>query len=1152
MPTAILNGSAMAKKNSLLNKILYALSNNAAELKKINKTLPIWKAVNELNQELRSDVDSYFRELCAELEIKVTRQMNALIDMVFANKPFSQEAAIEILDQLENTNHFYKINLNVNYTYRTDIILAMAQKLKNIITSNQDITPSHITNIIKLIKHMHPEKSDAGLLSIKSALAKVTTSTQRLYEANEADFMHLLVNLIETPLLSRERLPEALNRHHYIISAYEQKWDTRFNTTSTLDTDQQHILNLCSYISNVSLNIAAISPYTDLSNFDNNPICATLLEMEARLKNIPKISIEKNVDIISLKIAYESEIAKHLNDLFQIKSYLHSPALNCIDLEKLKTLIARINKFFIADSNKKIMLEAVSSAVESLVKKYCLHIMENNLSPDITYIDQLDLIIGEDSIKRVSKDADILKTLGSYIETNDGTQNNLAYLFKHIVPAAENNPYTNKLERYAKKRLEYILLSRQATIDDYYFFDHYANFPTISSYIQDVKAQLKKTLESALTAEKPWNPQTASLIELFADRQSVSAYRTKRILELLQSAEKSSDTPKSHQLFKEFHSTVFKKISFNGRIIDDKFKIDGKQTLESYLNQLINTTPWSFLLEKIIESAGSKEQLRHLHFIACMRIIETKHNCGDEWPGKTLAFFNDPDYQSEAKDFLIAFFGEAYISKLTEKIETLLSALSVTNIALTDGTLSEEQYKQNLALIACAKPLAIIYSTFGKNEVIKAHIANLNEIENKLILHRQLNNTLKSHTSLLKVSANNDELHNLILSIVQAIIKIEDKNILSGKTINDYLHFIDKEIISRITEILEKRGSQLNYETLFTLANLPAYFSSERIKMLLVSANKDEIPNNPHWLTLINHLDDKNIIQHFAENKDKPDYLQTQQADFQKALAFATHLINIHYQTNFLIKQSLLHEAGMINQSTYPFTIPSILDQKEIKDKQLLKLWLACANKLTLENLDHHVKPSYIHFLVRIITKISSSIFERARKNPDLLDEHLKQLPLIFAIRKTMKNLDMECEKSYYASCNSALWLPNSELEKNIQPLFSTIDRATALNMQFMIEKYAANIISKSKLAEFKKYCNDPAFQHVDPPAQSVVKNLFGLKKDKDAAKITGLIDSYIRLASVIDNNASLTKLTPYLDQQISNVKTSPDALKSTSYQSFY
>jgi|SRR5579885_2876972 hypothetical protein len=1134
LASILLNSDWLNDKGFVLNKLKSLWKRARLEQQKIpgKATDPLHNALTKIFAEQDKIYKSLLDQLSLKITIEIQNQINLLNDSIFSNKNIDHEIILTTLKQIKNAGCYARKFMDLNYCSYTDIILALANKIKIRVATNQDITPYHINNIISVIKLICPEKRNEEFAPLKAALAKLPESAQKINENNESGFLHLLVNIIESSMLSRERLQTALYRHHHIAAIYGETWDDEFDNPGKIADDQKYMLTISGYIKNVLLRIIEISPYIDFTNFDKNEMCALLDDLENDMAGkTSSSSLDKQL-IPEIRTRLQRAIRFKLNDLFLLKSYLYSSNSQLINIEKLKSLLNRIENFFTDIESKKTLLELISTAVQSLVKNYCLNVIESNSRFDISYINELNAVAGEDILQGIHDDRDLKKTLVTYISTYDGTQNNLSWLLTHLLPAAETEKTGDLLLNYAKKRLDFIKFSRSASPDDYHFFAAYSGIPAIAELIDDTRGALRNFLLSSMNnAVSPWSLDTAILAELFCDDAAIFQYRLKRVIELANRADPRLDNLTMKAQFREFLSTINPHKSIHGRIIDPAIKAAGDQTLLHYLDNVIATQPWTILLEMIVAKCGTDNQLQRLHLMHTMHCIDQHIDLGKEWIGMQIlagstepAEENSPNDDDAIKHFFNHFYGDEGCKKLIVRLESALQELFRINNDLNAKEISNEEYKRLISLIASIKPLKTFFRIYGTSKPAKSTFASLDEIEKKIHLHFNLHTVLKRQTSLLKISSDNPELHNLILSIIEAITHIESRQMLTNQNINQYLSFMDKEILSRIDAML-LQPTNLDYKTLSTLSNLMLYLASDNVKLLLISMNKQQILQNPYWLVLINHLEERGKISHLESLQKDPHYDALREADFQHILMFANHLTSIKRQAHRLIQQSILSEAGIHEHKTDQMTTLEFLCNPKIRDRQLLKLWLCCAEKLNTNNLHPQSKTQFILFLIRFLTYISEAILSRARDDKSLLNDYIDLFSHIYdaraAIARLYNNDDQVSSPTRYPS----IWTKMNECDNISQPLSAIINKSLSLQLLQKIETYALKKISRNKLNAFRAYCNDPHFgnseQTVAPDLHSI-KNSLMIKRDDDAAKIARLI----KICTVLSTSAQTGKMT--------------------------
>ncbi|VVC76706.1 hypothetical protein AQUSIP_20310 [Aquicella siphonis] len=1136
-------------KGFVLNKLKSLMKYMAQEERRIAGQKPgalrdlLIKSIQDQNKVYAR----FLEELSIKFEIEVKSLVSDLTDHILSGARLNAETLSCALDQIRQARLFFRNFPHEHYHSGSDLFLALASRIKHLILSNHDLTPEQINNIIEFIPYISPKKNDKDYSSLKKALAKVSDSAKKLHEENEAGLLHLLVNILESPSLTQDSLATAVKRHQHIAETYGEEWSPAFTITPGMTTEQIYLFSICAYVKNVMLKISALSPYIDFGNFDDNEILTLFNNIRQDCeRDIKQPMIRKDV-LASLRAELERCILARINDFFMIKSYLYLPDADNISVNRLALLLTRINEFFTNIECRKIILESLSKSILSLVKQYCIRCVEKNEKPDMEYFSNISTLAGEDLIAGLGGDEDMIKILSAFADTYDGTTPYLEPLLTRLF-AKLNTPAQNSIiTRFAKRRLDYILHCQEADPDDYLFFSQYSSQSVISGMLQSARRQFAPVIQSSLAdAAAAWKPAAASIIELFGDEKSVYAYRMKKILELISlSAPGRIDDRAAKILFEIFTSTLNSRISIENHILDIKTPVDSHFNLKTYLDHLIAGQTWSFMLEQVVHVCGSQEQKQELHLRHTLHYLDNPADFSAAWLGQALADAQTrrPDDREKEVRFYTQFYGEKNIKRLTDRISLLLRDLIEANHHLDSREITRFEYKNLLTVIACVKPLASLYTIYGNNREAKTFLSGIDEMKKKIQLHYQMHTVIKQQSSLLGISENHVELHNLILSIIQTITKIERKQILSDQNINQYLAFFDNEILRRVDIILSRHESTLDFQVLFTLANLMRYLASDNMKLLLLNANLKHLEDNPYWYTLINHLDEKNSVAELEKLSRKPDAAFLSENDFRHALLFAKHLTRIKSRTHQLIKLSLIKEAGVDSVKPESRDFNSMLIDARVKDKHLLRLWNACADKLLIENLNPHVKVQYVHFMIRLLAKVSDAILARARNQHSLLKSYLSRLPQIEKIQSSMQALDQQMGKVQLATQNRFLWQDRTEFEKSAQPLMTSVYKAVSLELMHKIEKYLLHIINKNQLDSFKQYCNDAEFHENRINALTTLpelKKTFALKHDADAARMAGLISLYALLGRTLIDGKNISLVSTCLEQLMTEPKSNP------------
>lgn len=1119
-------------------------------------------AIDKILQQHGKKINSVVTEIGIKINIAIQKEIAQVLDDVFSDTEITNSRLGHILLKINNANDFYKKYQDLDYNHCSDLILQLGLRIKLLLSRNQNIMPIAIRNILKLNSALMPDVKTQDLEGLKKVLAKLPDTAQKLNEENEAELQHLLVHFLEAPQLSHMALKHAVERHQHIAQVYKEKWDNTFKLNPGMTEEQEYVFLICSYIKNVLIKVIPISPYIDFNNFDDNEMCSTLLNIEADHKRDGKKCGLQPSQIDSIQKEFQENIFLKLNDLFQIKSYLRTDTANIINIENLKSLLNRINTFFTIPEYKKAILASILKTVKILVKNYCLTILQQDIPLDRNYIYALNNLFNENLLLKMSDDAEINKTLATYMETYNGSKNTLTTFLIELIPISttKTEPLLNV---YAKKRLDYIKSSRDANADDYLFFNNFTESPTIKTYLLDAKKHFQNLCIAA--TKQLWNKNIAYLLELFADNETLYTYRLQHINELLNigAALNEDDCTK---LALEFDSTINPARTLHGRIVPATALASDGTLFTEHVDHLIANKQWSFMLESLLDKCGSTRQSQQMHVNLSLEMLHKSTSNlssprkresipADEWLAKyiksnsdNLRALDELDTSSHLeKDFYLQFFGANHIKLLCENLDQLINLLTKANLDFNQKQLNKDDYKNLIQIINCIKPFARFYAIFGSNKIAKTTIDGLSALENKLGLHYNLHTVLKRQTSLLNISQDNVELHNLILAIVDTIRKIESKQILTEDGINSYLIFFDKEVLAKLDILLNNANSPIPFKALYLLSNLMIYLASNNTKMLLVEANKKHILTNPRWLTLINHFDERKVVVDLSKAANDAEFKDAANSEFPNILQFAQHLNSMRAQTHALIKQAILKEADIVVTPKAQLKLPQLFKGMKLKPAQYLKLWTACSEKLLGSQVDSQLKLSYVSFLIKFLSQTANEVLIKARDDAALLTEFIPQLVYVYKIKDRLNELTTETDKINSPRKNKDTCLDKTELVKALRPLFVVIDKALALQLMHKIDKFCLKIISAKELPKLRDIYIDT---DTSKPQNNIaaIKFALGLTNQKEMTKLSAVIPIYHALQKIYGAGEESSHFITLIDGLTIEAQKNPILKKSSSY----
>lgn len=1128
----ILCSGAMKDKsfilNILKNNLKYAFS-ACGDMNVKNHRL-----ADFLNEQQRK-YTHILKEINAKITIDIETTMDLILDNLFNGTLIDGALADEAAGKIEKSRLFNKKYLNEDCFHPGDIILALAERIKEMMAQQRELTPRHCGDIFNLLMKLHPEIIGDRGKKLRGALDNLPKELGALHHAKQSEVLHFIIHYIEAPTLSEDSLAAALSRHRAIAGIYQEKWIASIDYPDHSFPPGEKLNIIALYIKNVLLNIIRISPSIDLDNFDNNGLCLLLANIEKR----HSISTHH---LYFIKNDLERNILEKLNDSFLLKKYLFQENKDRVDLNKLLLLLDRIDHFFTGKENKAILVQSITQACYSIIKSYCIHVIEKDTVPDSAYIKELLSILGITALEKLRRDNEMREVLKQYINTYHGHSNHLSVFLIHLFPF--NEPY---IYRYAEERLNYIKSSRAAAEDDYAFFFYFCSDTKIAALFNGYKVFMQKMIQGLLNAtSSPWERNLASLVELFCDKDAIITYRQKRILELLDLAKKNIGDNDGGKLFSEFLSTINQSRFIHKHSKTHAILPKTPLTLRNKIKDLIMNSPWSLLLENIVIACGSRQQRRQLHYQLLHHHLILSLPFTGKWLDKQINDQND----ASRKDFFLDFFGEKNIKNICEILDILAQKLIRANDRICPQTPSPTDHKQLTQLIECIRPLALFYQLHGNKKSTSELFLNLAEIEKNITLHFKLSSMISQNTSLSKIEGCNLKLHNLMFSIMQSIHTFSDGYKTEEQNINDDLSCLNNVILSDMERFILDNKTRLNFPTLSAITNLLFQLASNDLKKLLLTANKPQFEQNPYWLCLINHLNDGHAINEIEYSFKT---LHDQQIDyaFYQVFSFAKRLSHIKGLSHQLLKKNLLAEAGIVLPENESVNISTLMKTKTIKNASLIKLWSTCVQKLQKDHLPMETQSRYLHFIIRFLTRISDEILSQAKDNPTLLNRFIDLFRLVPDVQ-----LDIQSSLSAYARHSrklniGSLWCEISESDKLLGLLLTILNKAFALQLMQKIEKYFLKKISESKLAHFKSICNDPRFGAI---AGNVLLDLeeieitFNTKRKVDALKMACLMKIYARLSRLQQKGGETSSILALLDNTMQEMKDNPSLRASRHY----
>lgn len=1118
--------------NNLRNNLKYALSLYEINADSANNPMSIF-----LKQQQKK-YRTLLKEINKKIIIEIESAMNLILDCTFEAGNVNDEQMNSAIKMLERAANFNKKYTDDEYFLPGDIILALATKLKEMIKQQKEITPLHCQSMLKLIKKFHPNLRADQEKKLKEALINLPKELEKLNQTRPAEVLHFIMNTIEMAFLSDETLPLALHRHREIARNYHEKWIDSIAYTGPSMSANDNLNLIALYIKNVLLNLIKISPTITLDSFDNN----NLYEL---LKNIEKRQplTQKDNHFYFIKNDLENNIFKKMNDSFLIKNYLFDEKNQHIDTQKLARLLKRIECFFTSPDNRSVLLTSITQACFSLIKNYCIHVIEKDTAPDMEYLHTIHSLLGSSLTAKLRQDKEMKEAIKNYINTYNGASNHLSDFIIHLLPMQEPCIYS-----YAEKRLAYIKSSMTASVDDYAFFSFFCAEPKIALLFSQYKEIMQHVLQNTANESKAWNQQSAYLIELFCDNDTVIAYRQKRIIEFLDMNYVAPE--EANNLYSTFSRTLNHSRFLHKQINKNRILPRKNANLHKKISAAVNEKPWSLLLEHCVQQCANHNQIWKLHGKLIQYYLEKRLDCTQDWLGQNIQNIDEDQSKTEMDLFFFAFLGEKSIKKICEKIDPLIQELCLATKDICGQPLSQQRYQEIMNLLHCLKPFACLYGLYGENPTNKEAFANINEIEKKINLHYKLSTLIAPNLISQQTETSNIKLHNIALSLIQCINNLAFNQWEKDKNINQYLAYISNVTLSELENFIIQNQAQLDFQAFSTLTNLLLYLTADDLKQLLLNANKARLEYNPHWLKLINHINEGHVVRDIEEDmQSQSSYSFTE--EFQQVLTFAKRLSNLKRLTHHMIKQKLVVEAGIHLEDEESKNISALLSERKIKGPLLIKLWSLCAAKLRKSALPLEAKPRYIFFLIKFLTHISDEILLQAKDNPALLNRFINLFPSVPDIHQDLKDSLNTTNESKHEKHLTILWPMVSDAERVSCLFLQIIDKTFALQLMQKVEKYILQKIPSTKLPYFKSVCNDARFNAVvdnvtlDPQEVSVS---FGIKRNTDALKVIGMMKIYAKLSLIFQKGRPAQSTITLIDSLVKEAEQQTGLLNSRTY----
>lgn len=310
--------------------------------------------------------------------------------------------------------------------------------------------------------------------------------------------------------------------------------------------------------------------------------------------------------------------------------------------------------------------------------------------------------------------------------------------------------------------------------------------------------------------------------------------------------------------------------------------------------------------------------------------------------------------------------------------------------------------------------------------------------------------TKSSSSSSINPDSLTPDLGRLILAIEDTSIILNNSKKLTPENILSFIEKFNTEILIPIDNILLSINQTLSFRHFMQFKLILDYFLQPHLKGLLLTANKAELSTNPYWYHLVNHLGSRKNISELITLTSTQD----NSAAFNHVLEFAAHFSKSKHRLKKNIESQLLQEAGLDKKLPLPneIKLTALLCASDVENKDLLKLWTICANKLKLNHLVDNYDLAYAVNLIKHLGKISNEILHRSINDPIFCHQAIKSFAILDEIKPDIeKCLQQEARTNRF----HYLFSGSIDQETLLKPLIHPLNKIYALDLAHKLDNYS-------------------------------------------------------------------------------------------------
>lgn len=731
---------------------------------------------------------------------------------------------------------------------------------------------------------------------------------------------------------------------------------------------------LGSYILNVVIRYFKLSPFISLVHVWDRAKFVTLMR---DLDLLTKELIQRVDDALSLPrlsdhaIDFFNQFKQHLQTKYEevrmvwesvwfarLQQMSMSEAIQnllshdeeIIDIEILKRLIAKIDSNFTVPEYRQALYEMIIPVCIQIISVKGVSILDAQLDEQAFryYLRQVDRLMQMESVgssirARLNEDTAIRERIIAWIKQSNGDNATIGTFITMLFPVeviAGSTALSEYIIPYASKRLETILSSSGQAIEygDKYFFDMYRGVDEFDQLIQLYQERVGVIMLDAVNdSSKSWQLSIAKLIELFGSIETVSAYRSRCMMELLLVDDVTSD---DYDKFMNLQQSSYRT---NVPLVCE--------SEVSLLQSAIDHREWTPAREAVISTY--RPEAAALYHERCFYLfLNNQAPLFGAWLQDALE-----------KQHPEAIFGRDKTEQISQYVQSLIDHAEKT---CRDINMTAAEGESLLCLIANLKILKPFYEKIDHSIGIQ-FIQHVNDIEDSVKLGMKIQSTLRRYANMEYMGQLDEQgLVKVVMNVVQVLSDVERQQIISTLTVRAYL-----ELVQAVVDIIPSVASKFEAdEVIDALVNLFIHLTEHLKSLVLKLVNANEIQSTrPELFFAI-----ANCIQSTVNYESSQRHILDALEEYPAVKLIAVSIFNLARLLNQkredfqgALERRILHSAHMSEISENPVKYLMVCVSHLVKMKGVSELDRCCVNYVA-------------HVMRRTLSTLSAEQFNVFRK----------------------------------------------------------------------------------------------------------------------------------------------------------------------------